>query len=81
MQQVPSVENVFDQVFFFSMTEYCINISCLGSLELSFVIHILLVHPTRCFYFNRTITRLLEGILFICGLSSIICARAEQGCK
>ena len=30
---------------------------------------------------NRTITRLLEGILFICGLSSIICARAERGCK
>ena len=30
---------------------------------------------------NRTITRLLEGILFICGPSSIICARAERGCK
>ena len=30
---------------------------------------------------NRTITRLLEGILFICGPSGIICARAERGCK
>ena len=30
---------------------------------------------------NRTITRLLEGILFICGPRSIICARAERGCK
>ena len=32
-------------------------------------------------HFDRTITRLLEGILFICGPSSIICARAERGCK
>ena len=32
-------------------------------------------------FLNRTITRLLEGILFICGPSSIICARAERGCK
>ena len=30
---------------------------------------------------NRTITRLLKDILFICGPSSIICARAERGCK
>ena len=30
---------------------------------------------------NRTITRIFEGILFICGPSSIICARAERGCK
>ena len=30
---------------------------------------------------NRTTTRLLEGTLFIFGPSSIICARAERGCK
>ena len=35
----------------------------------------------REYVWNRTITRLLEGILFICGPRSIICARAERGCK
>ena len=48
-----------------------INILC--TLTLDWTVELL--------YLNRTITRLFEGILFICGPSSIICARAERGCK
>ena len=34
-----------------------------------------------CHRLNRTITWLLSGTEYICGPSSIICARAERGCK
>ena len=69
---------ILAQRFAHAISVHYRNLTTLTYTEFDYVA---LLAMLQIYLVNRTITRLLEGILFICGPSSIICARAERGCK